>query len=246
MGNNDQWIIGGIIAAVACVCITIFLIVFFTVVHGGGNCDGGAFQDITSPEGQLCTTVQRNVSGTLQNVTECFDTMVEFYMEDEILSVKSQMNILDKDENEIGRYFEKIGTSIRRQFRFEFGGNVQANIEKDLVSLTSEYTLTRCDDELSNVYRIEERFLTIGTTEYEIYKDGTLIGQSSQRNFFTAFKPDITIEDMSEQPMAYMGRDIQISLHRDKWTVVNLQPQNIDSYVVGFIAYITTVKESEN
>jgi hypothetical protein len=167
----------------------------------------------------------------------------EYYVNEEWFSLSAKSAIYDKNEKVLGAYATKP-LSISKQYRYhDDKENVVGYVSADVIAMGDKYTINHCSGK-GATYRLERKIFTIIDVQYDLYKDGVQIAKTSKDIFFTC-KPDVVLVDMSNKFLAYVGRDCIDSWFKDKWHVFN-NSTDVENYVIGFIAYITTQKENES
>jgi len=238
-----------IILIAAIVVVIVFLIIFlpiyFFVIAAGEDCDDAKYRDIetTKHDGdEYCYE---------ENDEEiCYADAIKFYQENEYIDSNMKMEIYDVDgESVIGEFNEiYLASTAGREFTFSLR-NDQG--EMDIISrvyrnvIGWSYKATNCD-ESGDTYYIDQNF-AIGERSFTIYKNGDddehIIAESTSSIFAADFRPDITIVDTDDNLMAYLGRGLN-PFFTSKWEVVNVQPDKIPNFIVGFMGYIVYLDES--
>jgi hypothetical protein len=233
----------------------IVLVIAFILTDANIECSGKPFVDIrnyTDFENQCIT----NISSASQI---CLPTVV-FFMEENLISMKNQMRILvnkrdDSKDVYVGTFIEKVSAGSS-DFRYRYKDLekdrefVVAEIDKKRFLSQSRYILSRCtvnandvNKNTSSVFRLDEKVITFDDIEYELYKDDVLIGESSE-NSLTLCKSAVQLVDNDGTLLALLERGCTESFLRDRWKVTNYRPDLVDDYVVGFLGYLTTLREA--
>ena len=228
----------------------VVLVIVFILTDANIECSDKEFVDIrdyTDFKSQCIT----NMSNTNQI---CLPTVV-FFMEENLISMKNQMRILVSTNNDqeiaVGTFIEKVSAGSS-DFRYRYKDLekdrefVVGSIDKQRFLSQSKYILTRCtvnNEENSNhTYRLEEKVITLDNIEYLLYKNDVLIGESSE-DILTLCKSAVQLIDNDGTLLASLERGCTDSFLRDRWKVTNYQPALVDDYVVGFLGYLTTLRE---
>ena len=232
----------------------IVLVIVFILTDANIECSDKPFVDIrnyTDFESQCIT----NMSGAGNNQI-CLPTVV-FFMEENLISMKNQMRILVSANNDqeiaVGTFIEKVSAGSS-DFRYRYKDLekdrefVVGSIDKKRFLSQSKYILTRCDEKNSSnnnhTYRLEEKVITLDNIEYLLYKNDVLIGESSE-DILTLCKSAVQLVDTDGTLLATLERGCTESFLRDRWKVTNYQPDLVDDYVVGFLGYLTTLREKK-
>ena len=117
---------------------------------------------------------------------------------------------------------------------------VVAEIEQDDFLSSRSYEFIRCDGNGSN-YLLQEVVLGFETV-FNIYKDDILIGESSS-NDLALCNPYITFADVNNTIFSVVQKVCDQSLFSDRWKVIILDTELVDSYIIGFFGYIYTLDE---
>lgn len=167
------------------------------------------------------------------------DLPSEYWVEQEWYSQRARSTIYNRNRTEIGSFTRKpLGTSTKYRYR-DYADNVVAKADRGALSRT--FYISRCDEK-GDKYELYKHFWTLGKVVYDLKKNGELIGQPTKKTWFKC-KPDIVLEDTNEELLASIGRSCGESWFVNKWNIANYQPDKVDNYVLGFIAYITTQEE---
>ena len=171
----------------------------------------------------------------------------EFTMEEQFLSIKSSLKV-NKGIASFSRDLFTIG--MRYTFR-DAKSNVMAEATKGAFSYT--YKVSRCNKQGPS-YEISQHWFSIGSINYDLKKDGVLIAEPSKKTFLTC-KPDIAMQDMQGNTLATIDRSCGESYFIDTWYITNMRnvtdpmmlakKDTIENYVLGFMAFLTTVAESD-
>lgn len=231
--------------------LCVLLVIVFIFTDANIECSDKPFVDIrnyTDFKSQCIT----NMSGTNQI---CVPTVV-FFMEENLISMKNQMRILvnadssDDPDIQVGTFIEKVDPKSS-DFRYRYKDLekdrefVVGSIDKKRFLSQDRYIFTRCDTNTSNhTYRLEQKVITFDDIEYELYKNDILIGESSE-DILTLCKSAIQLVDIDGTLLATLERGCAESFLRDRWKVTNYQPDLVDDYVVGFLGYLTTLREKK-
>lgn len=211
-------IIGGIF-----VIVFLVIIIFLIIVPNDTECSNVTFNDIFS-----------NFNGT----------MVQFSLEQTTITFRKEMKILDEHDKSIGSYFEMVdGGSIKFRYKYinsKIGdSHIVGKIEKKPFLTVDRYFMERCDGSGSK-YRLEQKVSNVDDIEYNLFKNNTLIGETSESNPLLCKSNIELINDNGT--IAKLNRGCGLI---DKWNVINYRNDLVDTYVIGFIGYITTLKEIE-
>lgn len=211
------------------------------------NCSDHPFIDINAG----CKNISLNITGvgennfTYVNKSTCNSSVSEFKMEEVALTFRKEINILDKNNNRIGSFFERVdGGTIKYKYKAIVSNDeeyVVGQIENVPFGSIDRFFLSRCD-ETGSVFMLEEKYITIDELEYKLYKDDILIGKTND-DVVALCKPKLSLVGLDNKPIAILGRGCS-SMFVDKWNIINFQDNIIDNYVIGFIAYITTLNEN--
>lgn len=230
----------------------LLVILLLIVVPGDLDCDDVPFKDINYVPDQ-CETIQVNITSSngtkndIVNKTNCNETVTEFLLEEKALTFRKEMKIQDLDERNIGSYLERVDggtTKYRYKYIDDREEYVVGQIENRQIGDAHRYFLSRCDN-TGQVFRLEEKIVRLDNIEYKLYKNDTLIGETSE-NIIAICKPDISLVDLDNKPLATLSRGCSDSTFIDRWMIINFQNDLVDNYVVGFIAYITTLRENDD
>jgi len=165
-----------------------------------------------------------------------------------------------KIDGMLGTYNTDPAWGARYVLRDE-NDNVVAEATKGFWSMTFE--ISRCSGK-GDKYHLEQHWFNFGSIDYDLKKNEVLIAQPSKEIWFTC-KPDIAMANMEGKTLATVDRSCGESFFLDKWKIQNynnltLAPANgnqsavvfhidqkeyIENYVLGFIAFLTTVAETD-
>lgn len=237
----------------------IILVIAFILTDANIECSGKPFVDIrnyTNFENQCITNMSYGNKDTNGTKNICLPTVV-FFMEENLISMKNQMRILvnSKDRSEdigVGTFIEKVDPKSS-DFRYRYKDLkkdrefVVGLIDKKRFLSQDRYIFTRCSNDSAdrnNTYRLEEKVITFDDIEYKLYKNDILIGESSE-DILTLCKSAVQLIDNQGNLIALLERGCAESFLRDRWKVTNYRPDLVDDYVVGFLGYITTLREAK-
>lgn len=175
---------------------------------------------------------------------DMFDDIAQttFVMKEQFFTARSRLKIYDSKNQEIGSFTTQPSlTKTVYSFR-DMQDQVVAQAVKGAFSWT--YRIGRCEKgAIGPAYELERIWFTIGVIEYNLRKNGVLIGNPAKKTWFTC-RPDIVIESPNGTLIATATRSCLGSLFVDTWNMTNYEPNNIENYALGFIAYITTQQEN--
>ena len=216
--------------------IVIFLgvIIFLIIVPSSKDCADVPFRDIEGSNDTCFVT------------SDCEDIKSEFFMEQNLLTFRNEMQIFNFRNKKIGLYFQKV--DIRdKEMRYAYidennNENVVGKIRKQGFLSATKYTFERCDGTGSE-YRLEEKVITLDDVDYKLFRDNKLIGETTSQQF-SLCNADISIVGLDGKLLALLSRKCKQSFLRDKWVILNYNLSLIDNYVIGAIGYITTLREN--
>jgi len=172
---------------------------------------------------------------------EFHDCPSVFRMEEQYFTTRNRLKIFDVGGNEIGSFTTQPSFTKTVYSYHDYTGKVVAQAVKSAFSFT--YRIGRCSEGAVGAgYELERIFFTIGTIEYNLRKNGVLIGNPAKKTLFTC-RPDVVIEAPNGTVIATASRSCAGSFFTDDWTLTNYD-SNLENYVVGFIGYITTQQEN--
>lgn len=129
-------------------------------------------------------------------------------------------------------------------------GQVAAQAERGFLART--FRVTRCPPPHSTAatvapeYEITQDWFDFGSIEYDLKRDSVLVARPSKSTVFQC-KPDIVMASVDEDAtLATIDRSCGESFVRDRWYITNYANATIENYVLGFMAFLTTVAENEN
>jgi|AntRauTorckE6833_2_1112554.scaffolds.fasta_scaffold15250_3 hypothetical protein len=229
--------------------VVVFIVgsLFLIIFPGDLDCSDYSFIDINGG----CKNIILNITGigennfTYVNKSTCNSTVSEFKMEEVALTFRKEINILDNNNNKIGSFFQIIdGGNVKYRYKAIISNSeeyVVGQIENIPFGGVSRFFLSRCN-QTGSVFILEEKSVTLDDLEYKLYKDDILIGETND-DIIALCKPDLSLVDLDNNPIAILRRGCG-STFVDKWNIINFQDNLIDNYVIGFIAYITTLNEN--
>lgn len=226
----------------------ILLIIIFIFTDANMECTDKNFVDIREYTNFKSQCIINNTNQI------CISTVV-FFMEENLISMKNQMRILvsaDRDGDpdiHVGTFIEKINPKSS-DFRYRYKDSdkdrefVVGSIDKKRFLSQDRYIFTRCDSSNNDTYILEQKVITIDNIEYELYKNNILIGESNE-DILTLCKSAIQLVNTNHTILATLERGCAESFLRDRWKVTNYQPDLVDDYVIGFLGYLTTLREKK-
>lgn len=207
-----------IAGAVVCCLVTIALVTVLSVrlsVASQENCTGEMFDDIASSN---------------------------FTLREQFFTVRSEMKISDQNGQEIGRIAMQPSLTKTLISFHDMQGQVVAQAVKSAFAWS--WRIGRCEKGVPGpAYLLERIFFTLGVVEFNLYKNGVLIGNPAKKTWFTC-KPDVIIESPNGTLIATASRSCLGSLFLDDWRIINYDHGNLENYVVALIGYITTQQEN--
>ena len=192
----------------------------------------------------VVVSVRFSISAQESCTTDMFDDIMpsNFTLKEQYFTTRSRMKIFDLSGTEIGSFTTKPSFTQTVYSFHDLQDQVVAQAVKSAFSWT--YRIGRCEKGVIGAgYELERIFFTIGTIEYNLRKNGVLIGNPAKKTWFTC-KPDVIIESPNGTLIATATRSCLGSFFVDSWSITNFDPANLENYVVGLIGYITTQQEN--
>ena len=188
-------------------------------------------------------SVRLTISAQESCSADMFDDIVPniFTIKEQFFTTRSRLKIYDAQDQEIGS-FTTVPSLTKTVYSFrDKQDQVVAQATKSAFSWT--YRIGRCKGAtIGPAYELERIFFTFGSIEYNLRKNGVLIGNPAKKTLFTC-RPDVVIESPNGTLLATASRSCLGSLLIDTWKMTNYGDE-IENYALGFIAYITTQQEN--
>jgi hypothetical protein len=230
--------------------VGLFILLAFIATGTNKKCSDNDFEDIKSLYVQVINNTYYVNNTFYSNYTQQIIHKFKVGENKLVNDYKSEMKIEDMDDDVLGSYV-MIDDGKDNKFLYIYRDDedkeyVMAKIKKSSLLAQSKYELARCDG-TGDEYEYKE-IVPLNPIDdsrnYQLFRNNDLIGETGLDDIYLC-KPGITIQKYnSTEVIAELTRSCDSLIVGDQWKVMNYD-FDIDNYVIGFLAFITTLNDSE-